>query len=52
MWPVAPWEKGKPEGEHDVTVAMKEWINRWVRGVGTGIDEFRAVVEAARLTAP
>ncbi len=52
VWPVAPWEKGEPEREHDVTVAMKEWINRWVRGVGTGMDEFRAVVEAARLTAP
>jgi hypothetical protein len=49
VWPEAPWTKGKPEGEHDVSVPMKDWVFRWVRGIGTHIDEFRSVVATARI---
>ena len=49
VWPDSPWTKARNESVHDVSVPMKEWVSRWVRSVGTGIDEFREVVAAARV---
>ena len=49
VWPPEPWSKGKPELEHDVTVAMKEWVSRWVRGIGTDLGSFRDVIATARV---
>jgi hypothetical protein len=49
VWPEAPWSKGKPELEHEVAVPMKEWISRWVRGIGTNFEGFRDVIGAARI---
>ena len=49
VWPEAPWSKGKPELEHEVAVPMKEWISRWVRGIGTNFEGFRNVIGAARI---
>ncbi|MBT6148865.1 MAG: hypothetical protein HOH74_25735 [Gemmatimonadetes bacterium] len=49
VWPDAPWTKAREESVHEVSVPMKEWVSRWIRSVGTGIDEFREVVAAARV---
>lgn len=49
VWPEAPWTKARPETLHDYSMPLKEWISRWVRSVGMGIDDFRAVVEAGRI---
>ena len=49
VWPSEPWSKGKPELEHDVTVAMKEWVSRWVRGIGTDLGSFRDVIATAHV---
>ncbi len=49
VWPQEPWSKGKPELEHDVTVAMKEWVSRWVRGIGTDLGSFRDVIATAHV---
>ena len=48
-WPETPWSKGKPEEVHDVDVVLKDCINRWVRSVGMGVDDFRGVLAAARV---
>jgi len=47
VWPQAPWSKGQEESVHEYSLALKEFILRWVRCVGMGIDDFRRVVEAA-----
>lgn len=53
VWPDGPWTKAREESLQEVAIPMKEWISRWVRGVGTGIDAFREVVQAAQIeTAP
>lgn len=49
VWPQTPWTKGKTEEEHDLSVPMKDWIWRWVRGVGTDFETFRSVATSARL---
>jgi hypothetical protein len=49
IWPACPWSKGKPEAEHEVSVPMKDWISRWVRGIGTDFDSFRLVINAVKV---
>lgn len=51
IWPHTPWEKGKPErvDRYGMTLADCNW--RWIRGIGMAIDDFRAVIRAARVTA-
>jgi hypothetical protein len=34
-----------------VSVPLKDWISRWVRGINTDFDSFQRVVEAARIGA-
>ena len=49
VWPSAPWTKDRQESVHEYSLALKEFIMRWVRCVGMGIDDFRAIVEATRI---
>lgn len=49
LWPETAWSKGKPETEHEVSVPLKDWISRWVRGINTDFDSFRRVIAATRI---
>jgi hypothetical protein len=47
VWPETPWEKGKHETEQQVSVPLKDWVSRWVRGIHTDFDTFRSVIGTA-----
>lgn len=49
LWPQTPWTKGKVETEQVLSVPMKDWISRWVRGIGTDFETFRSLAESAHL---
>ena len=50
IWPHTPWEKGKPEQVDAYSMTLTDCNWRWIRGIGMTIDDFRAVISAARVT--